>query len=50
MQQEIVSWINNPNSNGGQASISTTIAIPVDKEKIKDILTSNETIDEINCN
>ncbi|MGY0392303.1 hypothetical protein ACW5R3_07100 [Bizionia sp. KMM 8389] len=49
MQQEIASWINSPESNGGQASIIPKTAIRVDKEKIEELLTSNETIDQINC-
>ncbi len=49
MQQEIVDWINSPESNGGQASIIPKTAIRVDKEKIEELLTSNETIDQINC-
>ncbi len=50
MQQEIVDWINSPESNGGQASISTTKAIRVEKEKIEELLTRHEAIDQINCN
>ena len=49
MQQEIVDWINSPESNGGQASIVPKTAIRVDREKIEELLTSNETINEINC-
>lgn len=49
MQQEIVDWINSPESNGGQASIVPKTAVRVDKEKIEELLTSNETIGEINC-
>ncbi|RKE97950.1 hypothetical protein [Ichthyenterobacterium magnum] len=49
MQQEIVDWINSTESNGGQASIIPKTAIRVDKEKIEELLTSNETINQINC-
>ena len=47
MQQEIAVWIN---SNGGQANIIPKNAVRIDREKIVELLTSNETISEINCN
>lgn len=48
MQEELVQLIT---ENGGQASISpNTTAVRVDREKIIELLTSNETIDQINCN
>lgn len=47
MQQEIAQWINN---NGGQAVVIPKTAVRVDKEKIEELLTSNDTISEINCN
>lgn len=52
MQQEIADWINDDLSNGGQATINTPKAERVDKGKIEEILTSNESIDQIlsNCN
>jgi hypothetical protein len=50
LQNEIRDWINSPESNGGQATIIPKTAIRVDKEKIKELLLSNETIDQINCN
>lgn len=49
MQQEIKDWINSPESNGGQASIIPKTAIRVDKSKIEELLKSNQTIEEINC-
>lgn len=50
MQQEIVDWINSPESNGGQASIIPKKAVRCDRGLIEELLTSNETIDQINCN
>lgn len=47
MQQEITDWVN---VNDGQANIVPKKAIRVNKEKIKELLLSNETIDQINCN
>ena len=47
MQQKIAVWIN---SNGGQANIIPKNAVRIDREKIVELLTSNETISEINCN
>lgn len=48
MQEELVQLII---ENRRQASISPNItAVRVDREKIKELLTSNETIDQINCN
>lgn len=47
LQNKVKNWIN---ENGGQADISTTEAIKVDKEKIKELLESNQTIDQIGCN
>ncbi|WP_179343269.1 hypothetical protein [Winogradskyella ursingii] len=35
--------------NVGQATIISKTAIRVDKEKIEELLTSNDTISEINC-
>lgn len=49
MQQEIVDWISSPESNGGQASVVPKTAVRVEKEKILELLSSNETIEEINC-
>ena len=49
LQQEIADWINSPESNGGQATIIPKTAIRVDKEKIEELLTSTETINQINC-
>ncbi len=46
MQQKIAVWIN---SNEGQANIIPKIAVRIDREKIVDLLTSNETIDQIPC-
>ncbi|WP_289044787.1 hypothetical protein [uncultured Olleya sp.] len=46
MQEEIAQWVN---GNGGQANIVTNTAARVDKEKIEELLTSIETIEEINC-
>ncbi|AUC74270.1 hypothetical protein [Olleya sp. Bg11-27] len=46
MQEEIAQWVN---ENGGQANIVTSTAARVDKEKIEELLTSNETIEEVNC-
>ncbi len=46
MQDEIAEWVNN---HGGQATVIPSTAVRVDKEKIEELLTSNETIDEINC-
>jgi hypothetical protein len=40
-------WIND---NGGQAEVIPKTAIRFDKTKLKELLKSNETIDEINCN
>lgn len=47
MQQEIAQWIND---YGGEATIVQKTAVRVNKEKIKEILESNETIDQILCN
>ena len=49
MQQEIKQWVNN---SGGQATVNTPKAVRVDKEKIVEILTTNDSIDQIlsNCN
>ena len=46
MQQEISQWIND---NGGQANVIPKTAIRVDRKKIEELLTSNEAINEINC-
>lgn len=50
MQDEIKEWIEN--EGGGQASINTPKAVRIDKEKIVEILTTNESIGQIlsNCN
>ncbi|MAN28779.1 MULTISPECIES: hypothetical protein [Mesonia] len=50
MQQEIKNWIEN--DGDGQATINAPKAVQVDKEKIIEILTSNENINQIisNCN
>ncbi|HET8885862.1 MAG TPA: hypothetical protein VFM70_05860 [Salinimicrobium sp.] len=53
MQQEIADWINDDAlSNGGQASINEPVAVRVDRETIEEILTTEDSIDEIlsNCN
>ncbi|MFK5968982.1 MAG: hypothetical protein QM487_02525, partial [Candidatus Marithrix sp.] len=52
MQQEIAAWINSDDSNGGQATIVSSTAVRVNRETIEEILTSNESIDQIisNCN
>ncbi len=50
MQQEIAAWINSDESNGGQTTIVPSTAVRVDREKIVEILTSNESIDQIPCN
>ena len=47
LQEEIKQWIND---NGGQADVVPKIAIRFDKNKLKEMLESNETIDQINCN
>lgn len=49
LQQEIADWIN---SNGGQATVNTPETVRVKKETIKEVLTGNESIDQIlsNCN
>lgn len=49
LQQEIANWVNN---NGGQATINTSETVRVKKEKIEEVLTDNESIDQIlsNCN
>jgi len=49
LQQEIAQWVND---NGGQAVVNTPKAVRVDKEKIVEILTTNQSIDQIlsNCN
>lgn len=47
LQEEIKQWINN---NGGQSNVVPKTAIRFDKNKLKKILESNETIDKINCN
>ena len=47
MQQEIADWVN---SNGGQANVIPKTAVRVDREKIQDLLTSNDSIDQINSN
>lgn len=49
MQEEISEWINSPESHGGQANVIPKTAVRVDRNKIIEILTSNETINEINC-
>jgi len=47
LQNEIKQWIND---NDGQAEVIPKTAIRFDKTKLKELLESNETIDEINCN
>jgi hypothetical protein len=46
LQEELEQWILN---NGGQANIKQPIAVKVEKEKIIELLTTEETIDQINC-
>ena len=46
MQEEIAQWVND---HDGQATIAPKTAIRVDKNMIEELLTSNETINEINC-
>lgn len=46
MQEEIMQWVND---YGGQSNIVPGTAVRVDKEKIRELLTSNQTINEINC-
>jgi plasmid maintenance system antidote protein VapI len=46
LQEELEQWILD---NGGQANIKQPIAIKVEKEKIIEELTKEETIDQINC-
>ena len=50
MQNEIKEWIEN--EGNGQATASTPKAVRIDKEKIVDILTANDSINQIlsNCN
>ncbi len=53
MQQEIAAWINDDEvSHGGHAEVIVPKAVRVDKEKIIEILTTTESIDQIlnNCN
>jgi hypothetical protein len=45
MQQEIADWVN---SNNGEATVVPKTAVRVDRENIEELLTSNETISEIN--
>jgi len=47
LQNAIKDWINN---NGGQAKVIPKTAIRFDKSKLKEMLESNEAIDQINCN
>ncbi|MGS2761682.1 hypothetical protein [Sinomicrobium sp. M5D2P9] len=47
LQKEVKQWILD---NGGQAKIIPKTAIRVDKDKLKDLLENNETIDQIPCN
>jgi hypothetical protein len=47
LQNEIKQWINDYD---GQAEVIPKTAIRFDKTKLKELLESNETIDEINCN
>jgi len=52
MQQEIADWINDDQiSHGGQATVNTPKAARVNKDKIIEILTTNESIEQIlsNC-
>lgn len=47
MQDKIIDWVND---NGGQASISpNTTAVRIERDRIEELLTSEETIDQINC-
>lgn len=46
-QNEIQQWVID---NGGQATVVPKTAIRFDKEKLKELLEINETIDQINCN
>ncbi|MAN28777.1 MULTISPECIES: hypothetical protein [Mesonia] len=50
MQNEIKEWIEN--EGGGQASVNEPKAILVKRETVEEILTTNESIDQIlsNCN
>lgn len=48
MQQEIANWINNEEiSHGGQAVVNAPKAVRISKEKITEILTTNESIEQI---
>ena len=49
MQGEIKEWLTDDLSNGGQAIIIPKTAVRVRKEKIIELLTSHETIAQINC-
>lgn len=48
LQDKIEDWVED--EGNGQANISITEAIRVDRGKIKELLESSETIDMINCN
>jgi hypothetical protein len=47
MQQEIAQWVND---YGGQATVVPKTAVRVNREKVEELLTRNETINQINCN
>jgi len=47
LQEEIAQWVND---NGGQATVVPKTAIRFDKAKLKEVLESNESIDQIPCN
>lgn len=47
LQEEIKNWVNAFN---GQATVIPKTAIRFDKTKLKELLESNETIDQIDCN
>ncbi|MDX8554659.1 hypothetical protein MK851_13635 [Tenacibaculum sp. 1B UA] len=46
LQEQIKTWVN---ANGGVATVVPKTAIRFDKTKLKELLESNETINQINC-
>jgi hypothetical protein len=48
LQNEVIAWIH---QNFGQASVSLdSTTIKIDKNKIREFLRGNQSIDQINCN
>ena len=47
MQAEVAAWVNGADSNGGAATVLVPKTARVEKEKIKEILCTNQSISQI---